>query len=80
MVLNSCSFRTQESVIHQQLKHALKGISHERADVKLHATRALQLCLHGNKVLYCISVCLYEKDAETGRDRMREWEREVFSC
>ncbi len=48
---NSIFCSGEEPVINRQLKNILKGICHERADVKLQATRALQQNLISNKVI-----------------------------
>lgn len=45
-----CSFR-------QQLQHLLKGVTHERSDVRLHALKALHKQLKDNQV--SLFVCLF---------------------
>ena len=51
----SFSLSSEESIMYQQLNTILKGISHERADVKMHATRALQDILKNNKVMIMVA-------------------------
>ena len=51
-------YRSTEPVLLQHLKHALKGINHQRSDVKLHAIQALLLRLKNIQVytIYLVSI------------------------
>ena len=64
---NGCLFSTSEPVFQQKLRHTLKGIHHERHDVRRFALKTLHSHLKSNKVghsvyigLLCVSLCLQD--------------------
>lgn len=42
--------RSSEFVFESHLKHSLKGINHQRADVRFHAVQSLLMCLKKHQV------------------------------